>query len=135
VKLEKDVDRSASITNETGRKLNRAIIGVLSVAVLVFAVDKFIWTDTGAPAPRATPEVVATSGDGPKTIAVLPFVNMSDDRDQEHFSDGLSEELLNLLAKVPELRVTSRTSAFSFKGSDATMAEIAPVTPFASRHS
>jgi len=52
----------------------------------------------------------------PKSIAVLPFLNMSDDPEQEYFSDGISEDILNLLAKVPELRVTSRSSAFSFKG-------------------
>jgi TolB-like protein/Tfp pilus assembly protein PilF len=51
-----------------------------------------------------------------KSIAVLPFVNMSNDPDQEYFSDGLSEELLNLLSKIPELKVTGRTSSFSFKG-------------------
>jgi TolB-like protein len=51
-----------------------------------------------------------------KSIAVLPFVNMSNDPDQEYFSDGLSEELLNLLSKIPELKVIGRTSSFSFKG-------------------
>ena len=59
------------------------------------------------------------------SIAVLPFVNMSSDPEQEFFSDGISEELLNLLAKVPELRVASRTSAFSFKGQDLEVSEIA----------
>jgi TolB-like protein len=56
---------------------------------------------------------------------VLPFVNMSSDKEQEYFSDGLSEELLNLLAQVPELRVIARTSSFSFKGKQADVAEIA----------
>ncbi|HWA33262.1 MAG TPA: hypothetical protein VG737_03985, partial [Cyclobacteriaceae bacterium] len=51
-----------------------------------------------------------------KSIAVLPFVNMSNDPDQEYFSDGISEEILNLLAKVPELKVIGRTSSFYFKG-------------------
>jgi len=59
------------------------------------------------------------------SIAVLPFVNMSSDPEQEYFSDGISEELLNLLAKIPELRVASRTSAFSFKGQDLEIPEIA----------
>ena len=53
-----------------------------------------------------------------ESIAVLPFVNMSSDPEQEYFSDGISEELLNLLAKIPELRVAARTSAFSYKGKD-----------------
>jgi len=108
LKKEKEVDRAVSITQHTGRKLDFIIIGVLTVAVAIFALDKFVWTESLAP----------------KTIAVLPFVNMSDDPEQEYFSDGLSEELLNLLAQIPELRVTSRTSAFSFKGKDATIAEV-----------
>jgi TolB-like protein len=60
-----------------------------------------------------------------KSIAVLPFVNMSSDQEQEYFADGISEELLNLLAQVPQLRVIARTSSFSFKGKDADIAEIA----------
>ena len=59
------------------------------------------------------------------SIAVLPFVNMSSDPEQEYFSDGISEEVLNLLARIPELRVTSRSSAFSFKGEDLEIPEIA----------
>src|SRR6185436_3239764 len=59
------------------------------------------------------------------SIAVLPLVNMSSDKGQEYFSDGISEELLNLLAKVPKLRVIARTSSFSFKGKDTPIAEIA----------
>jgi len=59
------------------------------------------------------------------SIAVLPFVNMSDDAANEYFSDGISEELVNLLAKIPELRVISRSSSFSFKGKDVKIAEVA----------
>ena len=59
-----------------------------------------------------------------KSIAVLPFVNMSSDPEQEYFSDGLSEEILNLLAKVPELKVTARTSSFAFKGKNDDMRTI-----------
>ena len=60
-----------------------------------------------------------------ESIAVLPFVNMSSDPEQDYFSDGIAEELLNLLAKIPELRVAARTSAFSFKGKDVEIPEIA----------
>ena len=105
-----------SAPRSTGRTLNAVTIGVLSIAVVLFALDKFVWTEASTPA-----ETVA---DGQRKIAVLPFVNMSDDPEQEYFSDGLSEELLNLLAQIPELRVTSRTSAFSFKGKDATIPEV-----------
>src|SRR5712672_2536923 len=60
-----------------------------------------------------------------KSIAVLPFVNMSEDKANEYFSDGISEELLNLLAKIPQLQVTARTSSFSFKGKEIAIPEIA----------
>ena len=59
------------------------------------------------------------------SIAVLPFVNMSSDKEQEYFSDGISEELLNLLAKIPQLQVTARTSSFAFKGKEIGVPEIA----------
>ena len=76
---------------------------------------------------RATAPSVATPSALPndRSIAVLPFVNMSADPEQEYFADGISEELLNLLAQVPELRVIARTSSFAFKGKDAGIAEIA----------
>jgi TolB-like protein/Flp pilus assembly protein TadD len=64
------------------------------------------------------------AGDTPKAIAVLPFVNMSSDDEQDYFSDGLSEELLNLLTKIPELRVAARTSSFSYKNKDVKVAQI-----------
>src|SRR5437588_1261294 len=60
-----------------------------------------------------------------KSIAVLPFVNMSEDKANEYFSDGISEELLNLLAKIPQLQVTARTSSFAFKGKEIGVPEIA----------
>jgi TolB-like protein len=60
-----------------------------------------------------------------KSIAVLPFVDMSEKKDQEYFSDGLSEELIDMLTKVPELRVPARTSSFYFKGKQVTIADIA----------
>ncbi len=67
------------------------------------------------PRPSAVPE---------QSIAVLPFVNMSADKEQEYFSDGLAEELINLLARIPELRVPARTSSFSFRGRPVTAGEI-----------
>ncbi|MCH7508435.1 MAG: hypothetical protein IIB68_01150 [Proteobacteria bacterium] len=103
LKKDKDVDRNRSITPVTGRKLDFVIIALLVVTLGYFAYDKFV----------ASPVELQ---DSIKSIAVLAFDNMSDDPDNEYFSDGISEEILNLLAKVPELRVTSRSSAFSFKG-------------------
>jgi serine/threonine-protein kinase len=71
-------------------------------------------------------ETEAAAGNAATTsIVVLPFVNMSADKEQEYFSDGLTEELLNALAQVPELRVAARTSSFAFKGKNVPVAEIA----------
>jgi TolB-like protein len=116
VKREKDVDRSQSITRVTGRKLDFVIIGILSVALIVLAVDEFVWEA------KDDQETAVTTDR--KSIAVLPFVNMSSDPEQEYFSDGLSEELLNLLARIPELRVTSRSSAFYYKNKDIQLDEV-----------
>lgn len=74
---------------------------------------------------RAKRSDVEDSGNAPRSIAVLPFVNMSDDKENEYFSDGMTEEILNALAKVPELRVASRTSSFAFKGMAKDVLEIA----------
>jgi len=113
LKLEKDVDRASSITPNTGRKLDRTII-----ALLIVALGYFIW-QSQIPSSEA-PQTVSND----QSIAVLPFENMSSDTEQEYFSDGLSEELLNLLAKIPELRVSSRSSAFSYKGKDFKISEV-----------
>ena len=113
VKREADVDRAQSITQSTGRTLDFAIIGILAVAVILFTLDKFVWTEDAGKARTSRP-----------SIAVLPFVNMSSDKEQEYFSDGLAEELLNLLAKIPELQVTSRSTSFFYKGKDIKIAEV-----------
>ena len=117
LKKEKDVDRSESITHITSRKIDFVIIGVLVVAVGFLLVDK-LYLGEGDTAPD---EVIATER---KSIAVLPFINLSSDPEQEYFSDGLAEELLNLLARIPELRVTSRSSSFSYKGKDFKIADV-----------
>jgi TolB-like protein len=115
VKLEKHVDRSKSITARTGRKIDRIIIGVLVAAVGFLLLDKFYFEES----PATVDEIIATES---QSIAVLPFVNMSDDND--HFADGLSEELLNLLAKIPDLKVAGRTSSFAFKGINRDLREV-----------
>lgn len=71
------------------------------------------------------PTGAAAPGPDPKSIAVLPFVDMSPAKDQEYMSEGMAEELLNLLAKAPDLKVIARTSSFAFKGKDLDIAEIA----------
>jgi len=125
VKREDEVDRSLSITRSTGRKLDFVIIGTL-----VLALGYFVWerqsnqelVDDIDTADVAKDSELAGVGQGPadgrvvRSIAVLPFVNMSSDQEQEWFSDGLTEELLNALARTPDLLVAARTSSFKFKG-------------------
>ena len=117
LKKEKDVDRSESITHHTGRKLDFAIIGAMSIAIVVLLADKFIFNETAEPNDM---EVVTTG----QSIAVLPFVNISSDKEQEYFSDGLTEEILNSLASVKELKVAGRTSSFAFKGENQDLRKI-----------
>jgi len=121
IKKEKDVDRKQSITAQTGRKLDRTIIVILVLALAYFAYDKFMLSTAPESEPAMveadTPDAkVSESTVDEKSIAVLPFVNMSSDPEQEYFSDGISEEILNALAKIHELKVAGRTSSFAFKG-------------------
>ena len=128
IKKEKDVDRSQSITQQTGRKLDRAIIGILTVVVAYLLVDKLVLqdpvTESSEPAQTniAAAEQTVESG---LSVAVLPFVNMSGDKNNEYFSDGLTETLLHMLAQLPDLRVAARTSSFAFKGKNIAVDEIA----------
>jgi len=112
LKKEEDVDRSESITPITGRKLDFAIIAVLAVALVFFASTHQWNSETG----RA--EITD------KSIAVLAFTDLSPEGNQEYFSDGISEELLNVLAKIPGLRVAARTSSFKFKGENRDIIDI-----------
>jgi len=123
IKREREVDRSKSIVSQTRRKLDRMIIAVLLVAVGWFAFDKF-YTRAGSEAPQVA-ESTQQSPTIDRSVAVLPFVAMSSGPDDEYFADGLTEEILNSLAQLPELLVTARTSAFSFKGRDIPIQEIA----------
>ena len=125
IKREIEVDRSQSIVSKTGRKLDRMIIGVLVIALGWFAFDKFSTNAGVEPTPQATEQVANNGGRQEKSVAVLPFIAMSSGPDDEYFADGLTEEILNSLAQLPELLVTARTSAFSFKGQDLPVQEIA----------
>jgi len=138
LKREQEVDRTQSITHETGRKINIVIIVMLVLAIATVVVDRLLprqvpaietaAIEESAVPGQADPSQLAAEKFAPapdRSIAVLPFADMSPDKDQEYLSDGLSEELLNLLAKIPELRVASRTSAFSFKGKDVKIADVA----------
>ncbi|MGB5211407.1 MAG: hypothetical protein WBP60_12880 [Gammaproteobacteria bacterium] len=134
LKREKDVDRSRSIAPTTGKKLDRVFLVVLALALGYFALDKFLLSpERQAEALAAATEEARQAGRaealvesyGDKSIAVLPFADMSINQDQEYMSDGIAEELLNLLAAIPELRVISRTSAFSYKGRDINLIDVA----------
>lgn len=119
VKKTKDVDTSKSLAHGTGQKINKLIIGSLVLAVGFLLFDKFYLTPE-TPAPE---ETVAEA----KSVAVLPFADLSEGNDQEWFADGLTEEIINSLAGLPELQVTARTSSFQFKGVDRNIGEIAKI--------
>jgi TolB-like protein/cytochrome c-type biogenesis protein CcmH/NrfG len=130
LKREVDVVREQSITRFTSKKLDRIIMVLLALALGYFAFDKFVLdpvedVQIAESAHEEGRSEALTESYGDRSIAVLPFVNMSSDPEQEYFSDGVSEELLNLLAKLPDLRVISRSSAFSFKGKDIDIPTIA----------
>ncbi len=131
LKRESEVDPTESITHHTGRKLDFAIIGVLGIAVVLLVTDRLVLrhgSNEGTAAPAVAVSNSPQAADVPvpeHSIAVLPFVDMSAGKDQEYFSDGISEELLNLLAKIPQLQVTARTSSFAFKGKETGIPEIA----------
>ncbi len=137
--------RKAPVLTSSRRKA--ALLALIVPAILAMG---YLWAnrlapsrrgaDIGAEAPATTPNAPATAPGAPAaapsapaaafappphSIAVLPFVNMSGDKEQEYFSDGLTEEVLNSLAAINELQVAARTSAFSFKGKDADIGTIA----------
>jgi TolB-like protein len=99
---------------------------VPAVLLLGFVIFGVFFVDRG-PIKTGQPPAVSDVEEAPKTIAVLPFIDLSPAKDQEYFVDGLSDELLNCISKISDLRVTSRTSSFTFKGSDKTIQEIAGI--------
>ncbi len=157
LKRESEIDRDTSITSLTARRIDRSITVVLVLALAYFAIDKFMLAPArnareiasavdqagaasaskigASPTSAASNNVSAATPGEPSiptieqdpSIAVLPLQDLSQTKDQEYFSDGITEELLDLLAKVPKLRVIARTSSFSYKGKDTPIAEIARV--------
>ena len=114
VKKESEIDRSTSVAGEKGQMLNVVIAISLVLAVALLLTDRF----TGGPdeVQLAAADTAVSTQDVTNSIAVLPFVNMSSDEEQEFFSDGITEEILNSLASIKELKVAGRTSSFAFKG-------------------
>lgn len=134
VKLQKNVDRNKSISGQTGHQLNRGIIVILSIAIVFLLTDRFrddlFGEDETDSLKTESSEVAATEAEiknTEKSIAVLPFVNMSSDPEQDYFADGISEEILNALAGVGELKVAGRTSSFAFKGKNEDLLEIGKI--------
>ncbi len=109
IEKSEEVDINESVTAQTGKKLNKVIITILSVLVVFLLTERIFFAESTI-LERDNLDVLDAS------IAVLPFADLSPGGDQEYFSDGLSEELLNVLAKVPDMKVAGRTSSFKFKG-------------------
>ena len=129
VMREADVPRDRSIAFHTARKLDYLTIALLLAAVTFVIVDRYV-LEAPVPAPAQTPETAAAAAPTaplvePNSIAVLPFSDFSAEGDQQYFSDGIAEELLNLLARVEGLKVASRTSSFTYKGENLDIPEIA----------
>lgn len=112
-----EVEVSEEFEELSDRKLNQIIIGVLATVIVFMVVERLFFAE-GRIIERDTLQVQTAS------VAVLPFVDMSENQDQEYFSDGLSEELLNVLAKVEGLKVAGRTSSFQFKGDNQDLRKI-----------
>jgi TolB-like protein len=129
LKRERDVDRSQSITHLTSKRLDYVIIALLVVAMLMFAADRIIPRHSGVEsvadrAPSALPQQARTPTPDKKSIAVLPFESLSSDAENEHFADGLHDELLTKLAKLHDLKVISRTSVMEYKDKARNLREI-----------
>jgi TolB-like protein len=141
LKKESEVDRSQSILTHTGKKLDRMIMVVLALALGYFAFDKFVFDpQREAAMQQQTAEQLASATEnahkdgraealveyyGEKSIAVLPFVNMSDEPGNEYFTDGMHDELLTRLAYITALKVISRTSVMRYRDTDKSLPEIA----------
>ena len=143
LKRDGEVTPDQSVAPQTGRRMDLLTLAGVLVLLAVIAADRF-WprhmptmTDAGAPvAVSATADegmnadaaraaaVPAAPAVSSKSIAVLPFADLSPQRDQEYFSDGMSEEILNALAQVNDLKVAGRTSSFYFKGKDQSLQTI-----------
>ena len=128
IKRDGDVDRSGGAVVHTARKLDIAVIVLLlGIGALM------LWRPTFEPLPMSSveesgqpePSAESTGLPAKASVAVLPFLNMSPDADNEYFADGIAEELLNVLSRIDGLKVASRTSAFTFKGKDTPIPEIA----------
>jgi len=140
VKRERDVDRSQSITGQTGKKLNFVIIGLMAVAIAYLLFDKFYLAprletldtrldavDTAPPPPPAAPGAIQASAPAisRQSVAVLPFENRSRREEDAFFVEGIHDDLLTTLARIGSLKVISRTSVSKYGNSGKSLPEIA----------
>jgi len=132
LKRDEDVLPQDSIAPLTAQRMNRLLLAVSVLALVYFAVDKFVLAPRrdAALVAQTTAHVAAEASAekstvNPRSIAVLPFVNMSDDKENAYFSDGISEELLNVLVRVNDFSVASRTSSFAYKDKEVGTGQIA----------
>ena len=116
IKREHEVERDDSITTYTAKKLDYVTVAAVVIGIFFIAFFSAQTADDDAP-----PAAVVSDA----SVAVLPFVNMSGNQENEYFSDGLTETLLHMLAQIPELKVAARTSSFAFKDQNRTIVEIA----------
>lgn len=116
-KKDKDVVHDEPITRQTTRKLDIAVIILLVIAIGLMGVQQILL-------PKSRSDVRPTVANGEKSIAVLPFLDLSQEGDQEYFADGIAEELLNVLAKVDGLKVASRTASFQYRNQDQNIKQI-----------
>ena len=146
VKPAPEMSRSASVARISGRRLDFLIIGLLAIALGFVMLEQYVLDEHGGAVESAAAVADAGAGSGdaaapgadaaaptrepagaasPRRLAVLPFVSMSGEPEQEYFSDGISEEVLNVLGNMRQLLVSSRTSSFAFKNSNADLRTIA----------
>src|SRR5438128_864120 len=120
LKRDEDVRREESIAPQTGRRMNRTIIAVLVLALGYFAFDKFVLAPRRVSSPNDSSSAINA-----KSIAVLPFENLSEDKANAYFAEGMQDEILARLAKIADLKVISRTSTQHFKSSPDNLPQIA----------
>ncbi|MFT5521245.1 MAG: adenylate cyclase [Enterobacterales bacterium] len=118
LKKESDIESDRSINNHTSKKLNIITLIAIILVVLLIIVDRFYSKS------NSSPETISITEQGGNSIAVLPFIDLSQKGDEEYFADGISEEILNVLVRIPKLKVAGRTSSFSFKGRNEDLRKI-----------
>ena len=125
IKLDKDVVRSDSVTHLTGRKLDFSIIALLGIALIVVILDNYVWIDADPLDGLVDVSEPVPGFSDRAAIAVLPFLNLSDDPEQEYFADGITEDLITALQSFQSFPIIARTSTFRYKNSSEDLRDIA----------